>query len=114
MWTQADKVYSEGHTYKIIWAARDVLELSMEQLMEVIGRDFYTFIQRYDYQKVAYTRAPSAERAQVLRIIGRTFPEFLNGLDELHEYLRFSFRALKPPSFYCENQSRTGVTLHYR
>lgn len=49
-----------------------------------------------------------------MRVLGRTFPQFLNGLDNLHEYLRFSFPKLKPPSFYCEHESRTGLTLHYR
>jgi guanylate cyclase len=51
---------------------------------------------------------------QILRVLGRTFPAFLNALDNLHEYMLFTFPALKSPSFYSEHESRTGLTLHYR
>ena len=47
---------------------------------------------------------------QVLRVLGRTFPTFLNALDNLHEYMMFTYPALKSPSFYCEHESRTGST----
>ena len=40
--------------------------------------------------------------------------DFLNGLDNLHEYLRFSYPKLKPPSFFVENETKSGLTLHYR
>jgi guanylate cyclase len=40
--------------------------------------------------------------------------DFLNGLDNLHEYLRFSYPKMKAPSFFVENESKAGLTLHYR
>jgi len=36
------------------------------------------------------------------------------GLDNLHEYLKFSYPRMQAPSFICENESRQGLTLHYR
>lgn len=36
------------------------------------------------------------------------------GLDNLHEYLKFSYPRMRAPSFFCENESSTGLTLHYR
>lgn len=36
------------------------------------------------------------------------------GLDNLHEYLKFSYPRMKAPSFTCENETRHGLTLHYR
>ena len=45
---------------------------------------------------------------------GRQFRDFLNGLDGLHEYLRFSYPKIRPPSYYCNNESESGMTLHYR
>lgn len=45
---------------------------------------------------------------------GRQFRDFLNGLDGLHEYLRFSYPKIRPPSYYCNNESEFGMTLHYR
>uniref|UniRef100_A0A8D3BPQ9 guanylate cyclase n=1 Tax=Scophthalmus maximus TaxID=52904 RepID=A0A8D3BPQ9_SCOMX len=32
----------------------------------------------------------------------------------LHEYLRFSYPKVQPPTFFCQEESATGVTLHYR
>ena len=40
--------------------------------------------------------------------------DFLNGLDNLHEYMRFSYPKLKPPSFFVEKESAEGIRLHYR
>lgn len=40
--------------------------------------------------------------------------DFLNGLDNLHEYMRFSYPKLKPPSFFVEKESPDGILLHYR
>lgn len=40
--------------------------------------------------------------------------DFVNGLDNLHEYLRFSYPKVQPPTFFCQEESATGVTLHYR
>ncbi len=36
------------------------------------------------------------------------------GLDNLHEYMRFSYPKIRPPSFYCEKETSDGLTLHYR
>ncbi|CAB3400516.1 unnamed protein product [Caenorhabditis bovis] len=93
--------YSEGLPHKLIWACHDVTNVPVDELMTNIGHSFYKFLAKYEFNKV-------------LRVLGRTFPEFLNGLDNLHEYLRFTFPKLKPPSFYCEHESATGLTLHYR
>lgn len=51
---------------------------------------------------------------RILRVLGRHLRDFLNGLDNLHEYLRFSYPKLKPPSFFCEDETSEGLTLHYR
>uniref|UniRef100_A0A1I7TCM2 guanylate cyclase n=1 Tax=Caenorhabditis tropicalis TaxID=1561998 RepID=A0A1I7TCM2_9PELO len=98
---QMDKKFSEGLSHKLIWGCHDVTGDPVDELMNNIGTSFYKFLTKYEFNKV-------------LRVLGRTFPQFLNGLDNLHEYLRFTFPKLKPPSFYCEHESRTGLTLHYR
>ncbi len=49
-----------------------------------------------------------------MRVLGRNLRDFLNGLDNLHEYLRFSYPKLKPPSFFCEEETKDGLLLHYR
>lgn len=40
--------------------------------------------------------------------------DFLNGLDNLHEYMRYTYPRMRPPSFYVEKESAHGLTLHYR
>ncbi|XP_072367927.1 soluble guanylate cyclase 88E-like isoform X6 [Scyliorhinus torazame] len=47
-------------------------------------------------------------------VLGRHVRDFVNGLDNLHEYLRFSYPKVQPPTFFCQEESATGVTLHYR
>lgn len=46
--------------------------------------------------------------------MGRTFLDFLNCLDDLHDYLKFSYNKLKSPMFAVVAESRAGVTLQYR
>ncbi|XP_037087734.1 soluble guanylate cyclase 88E-like [Pollicipes pollicipes] len=36
------------------------------------------------------------------------------GLDNLHEYLKFSYPRMRPPSFFCESETASGMVLHYR
>ena len=57
------------------------------------GEKFVGFVGTYGYDRI-------------LRVLGRHMRDFLNGLDNLHEYLRFSYPKLKPPSFFCENETR--------
>lgn len=51
--------------------------------------------------------------ARLLRVLGRDLRDFLNGLDDLHEYLRISYPKMRPPSFLCENETPEGMVLHY-
>ena len=68
--------------------------------MMMFGRYFVENIGRYGY-------------ARLLRILGRDMRDFLNGLDDLHEYLRFSYPKMRPPSFLCEDETPEGMRLHY-
>jgi guanylate cyclase, other len=40
--------------------------------------------------------------------------DFLNGLDNLHEYMRYTYPRMRPPSFYVEKETAEGLILHYR
>lgn len=66
-----------------------------------MGEIFVDFVGQYGYDRV-------------LSILGRHMRDFLNGLDNLHEYLKFSYPRMKAPSFFCENENQYGLTLHYR
>ena len=51
--------------------------------------------------------------ARLLRVLGRDLRDFLNGLVDLHEYLRFSYPKMNPPAFFCSNETPQGLHLHY-
>lgn len=69
--------------------------------MDQMGVYFVAFVSQYGYDRV-------------LSVLGRHMRDFLNGLDNLHEYLKFSYPLMRAPSFICENETRHGLTLHYR
>lgn len=50
----------------------------------------------------------------LFQVLGRNVRDFINELDNLHEYFRFSFPKVQPPSFCVEEECETSLTLHYR
>lgn len=95
------RMYSEKIIPRLAQAVYDVTGYSREQFMDETGVQFVKFLNKYEYDKM-------------LRVLGRSLGDFLNGLDNLHEYLRFSYPKMKPPSFFCTDESLKGLTLHYR
>ncbi len=95
------KTYSETVIPRLAKAAAEITGCPIDELMELCGYSFVGYVTQYGYDRV-------------MRVLGRNLRDFLSGLDNLHEYLRFSYPKLKPPSFFCENETRYGLTLHYR
>lgn len=95
------EVYGENLVPNIIKSASKFLNMSVDDIMFLNGIFFINFVSQYGYDGI-------------LRVLGRDLRDFLNGLDNLHEYLRFSYPKLNPPSFFCVNESKTGITLQYR
>jgi hypothetical protein len=69
--------------------------------MDMFGVEFVNYTATYGYDKM-------------LQVLGRHMRDFLNGLDNLHEYLKFSYPKLRPPSFFVEEETSNGLILHYR
>lgn len=63
-----------------------------------MGVHFVGFVGQYGYDRV-------------LSVLGRHVRDFLNGLDNLHEYLKFSYPRMRAPSFICENETRQGQLI---
>ncbi|XP_023220643.1 soluble guanylate cyclase 88E-like [Centruroides sculpturatus] len=95
------QVYPDNYIPRLTSKACRVLGVSEREFLEAMGVFFVSFVGQYGYDRV-------------LSVLGRHMRDFLNGLDNLHEYLKFSYPRMKPPSFFCENESTTGLTLHYR
>ncbi|KPJ19146.1 Soluble guanylate cyclase 88E [Papilio machaon] len=95
------QVYPENLIARLAKKAQEVLGISEREFMDQMGVYFVGFVSQYGYDRV-------------LSVLGRHMRDFLNGLDNLHEYLKFSYPRMRAPSFICENETRHGLTLHYR
>ncbi|KAF6775336.1 hypothetical protein AHF37_04404 [Paragonimus kellicotti] len=94
-------VYEEDLLPNLFSIAARVLNMSEEDVKHQTGHLFVGFVCDKGY-------------VNVLRVLGRELRDFLNGLDNLHEFLRSTYPHMRPPSFFCVNESRTGITLEYR
>ena len=99
-WFVTHEVYSDDVLLQLVKAAAAELKEDHNQVMRMFGEYFAKNIGHYGY-------------ARLLRVLGRDLRDFLNGLDDLHEYLRFSYPKMSPPSFFCESESEEGIVLHY-
>ncbi|XP_039453267.1 soluble guanylate cyclase 88E-like isoform X2 [Culex pipiens pallens] len=93
--------YDENLLNTLAGKAQEILGVSEREFMDQMGVYFVAFVSQYGYDRV-------------LSVLGRHMRDFLNGLDNLHEYLKFSYPLMRAPSFICENETRHGLTLHYR
>ncbi|KAG5877845.1 hypothetical protein JTB14_007241 [Gonioctena quinquepunctata] len=95
------QVYPEGLVPRLSKKAVQILKVSEKEFFDGMGVFFIGFVSQYGYDRV-------------LSVLGRHMRDFLNGLDNLHEYLKFSYPRMRAPSFICENETKHGLTLHYR
>lgn len=94
-------IYPESMVPRIAESAAAATGRTREFMLTQLGHCFVSFVSKYGYDKI-------------LRVLGRDMRDFLNGLDNLHEYMRFSYPKLLPPSFFVEHENEHGLTLHYR
>merc|ERR550532_2451755 len=81
--------------------AFQTLGCSADEVFEGMGYYFVEFCALYGY-------------GDVLALLGRELRDFLNGLDNLHEYLKFSYPRIRAPSYFVDNETPQGLMLHYR
>ncbi|OXA43799.1 Soluble guanylate cyclase 88E [Folsomia candida] len=93
-------VYSETLLQRLSKSACLILAVNEQEFFEGLGVYFVQYVSQW-YDKV-------------LSVLGRQLRDFLNGLDNLHEYLKFSYPKMRAPSFYCDQETATGLKLHYR
>ncbi|GFT55793.1 soluble guanylate cyclase 89Db [Nephila pilipes] len=76
-------------------------EAKVDDFLCFFGRCFVRFFTHYGYDTL-------------IRASGRYFRDFLNGIDNLHHQIRFSYPKMQSPSFYVESEDIGGARLHYR
>ena len=94
-------VYSDATVARMAQAYAELTSNSLDTIMKSLGVSFVPFVEKNGY-------------TDLLKVLGRNMRDFLNGLDSLHEYVRFSYTKLKPPSFFVEMETARGMILHYR
>ena len=86
---------------KIAKKTFSTLGVKASEFFEEMGYFFVEFVGKFGY-------------GDVLALLGRQLRDFLNGLDNLHEYLKYSYPRLRAPSYFCDNETDVGLNLHYR
>jgi len=92
--------YPDAVTYDIVAAATEELGMPAADILRAFGR-YWT----------VYTA--TAGYGELMATAGRSFPEFLRNLDQLHSRVRLSFPRLEPPSFSVSDERADALTLHY-
>ncbi len=95
------QVYPEQLITRVAKKAFQALGCSDVEFFEGMGYHFVSFLDQFGY-------------GDVLALLGRQLSDFLNGLDNLHEYLRYSYPRMRAPSFFCDSETEEGLMLHYR
>ncbi|XP_067655765.1 soluble guanylate cyclase 89Db-like [Haliotis asinina] len=96
------KVYKDEIMVNLATSCSAVLQdRNVDEYMYYFGQCFVDFCRHYGYDKV-------------LRVAGRHYRDFLNGIDNLHETIRFSYPKLQSPSFIVEMEDSGGCVLTYR
>lgn len=93
--------YSEALIQRIVKTTSIITGDKIEDIMDMLGIEFVTYMSQFGYDRI-------------LRVLGRDLRDFLNGLDNLHEYMRFSYPKIKPPSFFVSEETENSLILHYR
>lgn len=92
--------YPDDLTYRLVGAATEELSMPAEDILHAFGE--------YWVLQIA-----SKRYGDLMTAGGRTLPEFLQNLDQLHSRVRLSFPDLQPPSFRCSDIEEGCLTLHY-
>jgi hypothetical protein len=91
----------DASTYALVGAASEVLGLTSSEVLQAFGQYWTEFTADQGY-------------GPLLDSAGKTLPEFLQNLDQLHGRVGMTYPDLKPPEFSCTEVTDHSLTLHYR
>jgi hypothetical protein len=92
--------YSDKSTYDLVGAASAELGVEADKILEEFGHYWTVYTAEAGY-------------GELMKSAGRTFPEFLRNLDQMHTRVKLSFSHLAPPSFTVTDETSDRLTLHY-
>ena len=94
------EIYDDKSTYDLVGAASAELGAPAAAILEEFGF-FWTVY------------SANAGYGELLKSVGRSFPEFLRNLDQMHARIKISFPELRPPSFAVQDETASSLTLLY-
>lgn len=94
------KQYDDAVTYALVSAASEELGIPAETVLETFGSYWVKYVGQDNY-------------GHMMDAAGRTLPEFLGNLDQMHSRVMLTFPELKPPSFRVTDQVGDRLRLHY-
>lgn len=92
--------YPDKMTYDLVGAASELLNVEAEKILELFGEYWIKFSMIQGY-------------GELLNLAGKTFPEFLKNLDNMHSNIAQSYTKLQPPSFICNEIDEQTFELVY-
>ncbi|CAG5127184.1 unnamed protein product [Candidula unifasciata] len=92
--------YSDDVILSLVAAASKCLNLPAETVLEVFGDYFLIHCLRHGYD-------------DMLRTLGSDITSFIQNLDSLHSLLALTYGKIVAPSFRCETNKDSSLTLHY-
>merc|ERR1719357_475620 len=81
--------------------AMKILSMKDEEFYEWMGRYFVTLAKDAGYERT------------ILQL-GRRIRDFFLNLDNLHDYLKYTFPKMKAPSFFIETEDASSLMMQYR
>merc|ERR1719317_899417 len=81
--------------------AMKILSMKDEEFYEGMGRYFVTLAKDAGYERT------------ILQL-GRGLRDFFLNLDNLHDYLKYTFPKMKAPSFFVDSETDSQLMLQYR
>ncbi len=96
--------YPDDLTKRLIDGGANVLNITSEEMVELLGKNFVRFVRQCGYETT-------------IRCQGSNFAEWLKNLNEPHRLLRSRFPNSKFPEFWCfrdeSDLSGSTLILHY-
>lgn len=94
------QTYSDELTYNLANSASIVLNIPLNSALEAFGEYWILYTAQEGY-------------ADLIDLCGKSVPEFLRNLNQLHARIRLTFPELNPPSIVCSNIESNSLILHY-
>lgn len=96
----SNQQYADEITYRLVGAASRILATPAEQILEAFGEHWVLVTAQEGYGALMHAN-------------GRTLPEFLSGLNQMHSRVTLFLPELRPPHFECSKVTETSLELHY-